>query len=78
MRSLTITLLLCTLCQSCGQAVRAAHLCVLLTGPSQLLHSTVKLVLYCLPLRRQHAQSYKAAIMILSRSTAILYTLHIA
>lgn len=37
--------------------MRAAHLFVLLTSFSQLLHSAVKLVLCCLPLRLQHAPS---------------------
>ena len=53
------------LCQSCGRAVRAAHLFVLLTSLSQLLHSAVKLVLYCLALHLQHVQSSRCAILAL-------------
>ena len=55
------------LCQSCGRAVRAPHLFVLLTSLSQLLYSAVKLVLYCLTLRLQHAHSSKCAIMVLPK-----------
>ena len=71
------TLLSCTvpklsLCQSCGRAVRSAHLFVLLTSFSQLLHSAVQLVLCCLPLRLQHVQSSKCAIMAQPRRSATL------
>ena len=68
-----------TVAVHCGKAV--AKLCGQHTFSccsmvySQLLHSAVKLVLLCLPLRLQHAQSNKAAIMVLPRSTAMLGTI---